>query len=390
MDRNAVLFALIRSVICKEKLSENCIVACTPEMLEAVYTLADKHDLAHLVGQAVSKLGLPDSDILAKCKIAAMQAFMRYMRQDYEYQNTCKVLENAKIPFLPLKGSVLRKFYPEGWMRTSCDADILVRPEDMQAAINALTAKLSYAPGERTTHDVVLFCPGGEHIELHFDLVEEGRANGASLVLSKVWEMAKLRHDYAYWYEMPDELFYFYHIAHMAKHVQAGGCGIRPFVDLWILDRQIEHDEDRRNALLEQGGLLGFETVARRLSRVWMEGKAHDDASRNFEKYLLCGGVYGSFENRVAFKQAIRGGWLRYFLSRVFVPFEKLKGYFPILERHPYLMPVMQIRRWLMLLDPSVAKMAKSELAASRELDDSKAVSVRILMDQLSLNKEVW
>ena len=389
MDRNAVLFALIRSVICKETLSENCIAACTAEMLESVYALADKHDLAHLVGQAVSKLGLADSEALTKCKNAAMQAFMRYMRQDYEYQNTCKTLEAAKIPFLPLKGSVLRAYYPEGWMRTSCDADILVRPEDLQAAINALTAQLSYTPGERATHDVVLYCPGGEHIELHFDLVEEGRANAASAVLRSVWETATLSSGWEYRYEMTDELFYFYHIAHMAKHVQTGGCGIRPFVDLWILDR-LEHTPQSREELLEKGGLLGFANVARKLSRVWMEGEAEDAAPLNFQQFLFTGGVYGSSENRVALRQGNSGGWLRYFLSRLFVPHEKLKGYYPILEKYPWLMPVMQVRRWFMLLDPSVAKMAKSEWIVSSSLDGDRADGMKILMDQLCLENEVW
>lgn len=389
MDREAVLFALIRSVICKEPLNDNCIAACTADMLESVYTLASQHDLGHLVGQAVSKLSLPDSEALKKCKDAAMQAFMRYMRQDYEYQKTCRVLEEAKIPFMPLKGSVLRAYYPEGWMRTSCDADILVRPEDLQAAASALTEKLSYIQGQRATHDVVLQCPGGEHIELHFDLVEEGRANAASTVLSHVWETAKKRPGHDFWYEMTDELFYFYHIAHMAKHVQTGGCGIRPFVDLWILDR-LEHTPQSRDALLEKGGLLGFANVARKLSRVWLEGEAEDAVTRNFQHFLFTGGVYGSSENRVALKQGSSGSRLKYLLSRLFAPYEKLKGYYPILEKYPWLLPVMQVRRWLMLLDPSVAGMARNELAVSHKLDDTKADSMKVLMDQLCLKNEVW
>ena len=390
MDRVTVLFPLIRSVICKETLSEAVVASCTPEMLESVYTLARNHDLAHLVGQAVSKLGLPDSEALKKCKDAAMQAFMRYMRQDYEYQRTCRTLEAAGVPFMPLKGSVLRAYYPEGWMRTSCDADILVRPEDLTAAITALTEQLSYQQGVRATHDVVLHCPGGDHIELHFDLVEEGRANAASTVLSRVWETAKLRPGQVCWYEMPDELFYFYHIAHMAKHVQTGGCGIRPFVDLWILDRLVKCDVSCRDAVLEKGGLLGFANVARKLSRVWLEGEAHDAATRNFQQYLLCGGVYGTAENRVALKQGSSGGRLRYVLSRIFVPYEKLKAYFPVLGKHPWLLPVMQVRRWLMLLNPDVARMAKSELAVSRKLDETQGNSMKMLMDQLCLKNEVW
>ena len=86
MDKQSVLFALLRTVVCGVPADDRLKAACTPEMLDQVYTLACHHDLAHLVGQAVSKLDLPESDALTKCKQAAMQALMRYMRLNYEYE----------------------------------------------------------------------------------------------------------------------------------------------------------------------------------------------------------------------------------------------------------------------------------------------------------------
>ena len=59
-------------------------------------------------------------------------------------------------------------------------------------------------------------------------------------------------------YEMTDEFFYFYHIAHMAKHFENGGCGIRPFVDLVVLDRMDSENFSKRDELLKSGGLLQF------------------------------------------------------------------------------------------------------------------------------------
>ena len=125
MYTQSVLFQLLRIAVCGEAVTEQLKTACTPEMLEAVYDLAARHDLAHLVGQAASKLDLADSEILEKCKKTAMHALMRYMQLNYEYEQVCQVLEQEKIPFIPLKGSVLRNDYPEPWMRTSCDVDIL-------------------------------------------------------------------------------------------------------------------------------------------------------------------------------------------------------------------------------------------------------------------------
>ena len=373
MDVQSVLFALLRTVVCGVPADDQLKAACTPDMLDQVYTLACHHDLAHLVGQAVSKLDLPESDALTKCKQAAMQALMRYMRLNYEYEQVCQTLEQAQIPFIPLKGSVLRHWYPEPWMRTSCDIDVLVKTEDLKAAIGALVEKRQYKYAGPNSHDVSLFAPSGVHVELHFDLVEEGHANLSSTVLQAVWGDVTLREKYGYWYEMSDEFFYFYHIAHMAKHFENGGCGIRPFIDLWILDSIPAADHDRRDALLEKGGLLRFANVARKLSRVWLGGEKADTLSQRMQEFILHGGTYGSTDNRVALQQRKRGGRIGYLFARVFAPYDKLKGYYPILEKHPWLLPVMQVRRWFMLLRPDVARRAKSELAANSKLESAEA-----------------
>lgn len=390
MNKEAVLFGLIRSVICGETVSEEIKTACTPELLEDVYTLASKHDLAHLVGQAVSKLDLPESEVLTKCKQAAMAAFVRYMRLEHEYQQVCRALEEAQIPFIPLKGAVLRAYYPEPWMRTSCDVDILVKEAQLDAAAKVLEETLGYRFAEKTSHDISFFSPGGMHIELHFDLVEDGRANAAGQVLSRVWEDASLVENHSFGHEMSDAFFYFYHIAHMAKHFETGGCGIRPFIDLWILDNKLSFSKETRDAQLEKGKLLRFAMAARKLSCVWFGGEAEDPLSGRLQSFLLHGGVYGSADNRVALQQGNRGGKWGYLLSRVFAPYEKLKSYYPILEKHRWLMPVMQVRRWFMLFRPDVARRAKQEIAVSNGTERCPTDTVGSLLRDIGIYDSSW
>lgn len=389
MNKEAVLFALIRSVICGESVSEEVKTACASALLEEVYALAAKHDLAHMVGQAVSKFPLPESESLTKCKKSAMAAFARYMRLEHECQQVFQALEAAQITYLPLKGTVLRAYYPEPWLRTSCDADILVKKAQLDAASKVLTEKLGCRYSEKTSHDISFYTPSGAHIELHFDLVEDGRANAASQVLSHVWENASVLEGHSFRYEMSDAFFYFYHIAHMAKHFETGGCGIRPFIDLWILDHQ-KHEPAQRDALLQSSDLLRFAEVARKLSRVWFGGETEDPLSGKLQNFLLHGGVYGSMDNRVALKKKDGGSRLRYILSRVFAPYEKLRVYYPILEKHRWLMPVMQIRRWFMLLQPHVWHMAKGELAANRSINSTHAQDAGELLEELGINTSVW
>ncbi len=386
MDQRTIqiLFALLRSAICGAKLTEEERNNYSPELLQELIKISTKHDVAHLLalGLKQNKL-IPDKN--AEIEKSILKAVYRYERTRYEYENLCAALEKAQIPFLPLKGSVLRNYYPEEWMRTSCDIDVLVHREDLDKAISYLKDNHKYVEKERATHDVSLFSPIGIHVELHFDLVEEGRAQNAIKVLGSVWENAALYKGNRYWYEMSDAYFYFYHVAHMAKHFESGGCGIRPFIDLWILNHTENNDGFARDNLLARGGLLKFAETSRRLSEVWFGEKEADELLQKLQEFILRGGVYGTTDNRVALQQTQKGGQFRYMLSRIFIPYAKLKRYYPILEKHPWLMPFMQVRRWFMLSKPEVAKMAKREMAFNAKLEKSKADEMNVLLDDIGL-----
>ena len=387
MDQRTIqmLFALLRSAIRGTKLTDSERENYSEDMLQDLLKLSAKHDVIHLLALGLKQNGLISEDN-AEIEEYILKAVCRYEQLRYEYDILSDALEKAQIPFLPLKGSVLRQYYPELWMRTSCDIDVLVHQNDLETAIAYLSKNHNYVEKERATHDVSLFTQIGVHVELHFDLVEEGRAKSAIDVLKHVWENVSVHKGYKYWYDMTDEYFYFYHIAHMAKHFETGGCGIRPFIDLWILDHMDDVDIVARDALLSQGSLLKFTTVARELSEVWFGGKEADELTLQMQEFILHGGVYGSIDNRVAIQQKKQGGRFGYVLSRVFVPYAKLKRYYPVLEKHPWLMPIMQIRRWFMLLNPDVARMAKKEMAVNKKIERTEANEMNGFLENIGLN----
>ena len=386
MDQRTIqlCFALLRSVICSVDLNDTEKALFSEEQLPHLMAVSKKHDISHLVA-----LGLKQNSLISKDDVeidkSIFKAVYRYEQLNYEYKRLCSVLESAGIDFIPLKGSVLRKYYPEPWMRTSCDIDILVHSDALDRATAHLVKTLKYVKKERTSHDISLFSPGGRHIELHFDLVEEGKANRADDILNSVWKNVSLRENYNHWYEMTDEFFYFYHIAHMAKHFGGGGCGIRPFIDLWILDRIGGVNQSKRDVLLTQGNLLQFANAARKLSRVWFDQEKADKLSLKMQKYILYGGVYGSADNRLAVQQNKRGGRIGYILYRIFVPYVQLKRFYPILERHRWLTPFFRIRHWFRLLNPDTAKRAKREVVINRNVQSSKVEEMKIFLEEIGL-----
>ncbi len=384
-DALKLLLALLRSAVCGEGLTAEEKSLYSSEILPQLTALAKKHDVAQLLAFGLKTNGLLE-EADKKLKNEILTAVYRCETQKLVLKELCEALEKAKIPFIPLKGAVLRDYYPEPWMRTSCDIDVLVQHEDLDAAAEVFIKECGYTEGERTTHDVAFSSPYGVSAELHFDLVEENRAKNAIDVLRSVWKNSSLHDSSEYWYEMTDAYFYFYHIAHMAKHFENGGCGIRPFIDLWILDSMKDVDISARDELLSEGGLMKFAEASRALSKVLLEGKAPDELTIKMQDFLLCGGAYGSTDNRVALQHKKKGGTLGYFVSRIFIPYTKLKRYYPILEKHGWLMPVMQVRRWFMLLNPDIRRMAKQEIAANRKMKGSHADEMNAFLRDMGID----
>ena len=166
---------LIRYEIMQEPLPREIREGLSGDALKQLYQLSKAHDLAHLVGSALdeNRLLLQESIVSEKFRKQTMMAIYRYQQLQYELNQICQTFEEAKIPFIPLKGSVLRQYYPQPWMRTSCDVDILVHESDLEKASGELVERLSYKQEGKGSHDIAFDTPTGMHIELHYDLIEE-------------------------------------------------------------------------------------------------------------------------------------------------------------------------------------------------------------------------
>ena len=342
-----VTLALVRYEILGEELPSAIGEAISPEKLASLYRLSARHDLAHLVGDALTRCGLigGEGDSERRFVNSRDLSRYRYTQMQHEYKRITEALSEGSVDFIPLKGAVVRHLYPKPWMRTSCDIDILVKPEALERAAEILVDKLGYKrDGEGTTHDYGFLSPSGVRLELHYRLLAEGDL-GAEL-LSDVWSFAVPSDDDEHRYLLCDEAFYFFHIAHMAAHFQHGGCGIRTVLDLWLLNNKMDFDKEKRHAMLREGGLFDFALQMERLSDTWFADGEYDDFLREISDYIRHGGVYGSADNRIKVGQTKAGGRFKYLLSRIFISNDTLKKKYPILVKRPYLIPIYHVARW--------------------------------------------
>ena len=168
--------------------------------------------MAQLLGNALG--GDP-----ATCKLEVVRPLVRNSilalsataKIEKEKNRVCRVLGEAHIPYISLKGARIRPCYPKPWMRTSCNNTYEVK----------------------NYHDISLYSPSCTHLELHFSILEDTEQ---IQVLSQVWaHSSPVPGSDGSEYEQSPEFFLFHLIAHMAYHFVHGGCGIPHFLDLFLL-----------------------------------------------------------------------------------------------------------------------------------------------------------
>ena len=155
MELRDALFAALRLELAGELPRDGFFDGVDEAFLLSLYELADRQEVAHLVGDALERLG-----VLAKFSDHTVEPYRRRTvvcayfaeQQRQVFDEIRGAFDAASIPYLPLKGLVLRPLYPESWMRTAGDLDILVKPEDLKRAEEALS-KLHEEQRPNTHHE---------------------------------------------------------------------------------------------------------------------------------------------------------------------------------------------------------------------------------------------
>ncbi|MBR5937456.1 MAG: nucleotidyltransferase family protein [Clostridiales bacterium] len=373
------LFSIIGDVVCNHPLRDDMSLSD----LEELYKLAKRHDLAHLVGYAMINDHVKIDD--DRFRTAFLQQYYSAIRRvtilEKDLAEIKMAFEEAGIDYVLLKGAVLRKIYPEEFMRVSTDMDILVHPVHLEPAERVLAEKLRYKTTDSGSHHDHVTSPSGFHIDLHFRLTE--RESEARPYLDTVWERCRLVEGKQHEYEMKDEMFYLFHMYHMAVHFQLGGCGIRPVLDTWILNHRIDFDSDARRLLLEQSGLLKFAETIESIAEGWLSGSP-STVYPEVEDYILKGGLYGGNQH-IAAVQAQNGSRFKYIMTRVFPPYKSISCRYPVLKKWPILLPFCWLHRLVESVFLGKTKKARYELSKSKE-DIARSEEIKDLFDQVGLS----
>lgn len=386
MERTGeAMVRLVGAEVCGNPLSLPQLTV-TDEFLVELFNVSQAHDVAHLVGSALLNNNLLiGSNAEGQYRNAVYSSIYRYEKLKFSLEQLSEAFEQSEIAYIPLKGAVIRDLYPQPWMRTSCDIDFLVHKEDSEKAVKLLTDSLGYTLKDSNGHDISLLSPEGICVELHFSLLENNSSYPFAKQLEKVWGHASRKRADGYEYGLDEAMLYFYHIAHMAKHFINGGCGIRPFLDLWLIKNQSDTDTDEINNMLSKGGLFEFAQFANVLSDVWFSGGEHDEVTLLMQEYIFNGGCFGSAETRMLSNSWREGGKSKFVLSRVFVPYEELKRRYPIVKKYRFLVPLCEICRLFSLLFGKKRAFRKSYLLNIKNIPEEQLEKANVLFEKIGL-----
>ena len=388
MSIEGIMFSLIRNEICGDHASKEWQSELTPEKYRELFILSRKHDLSHIVASALSHASyLGDDEVSRAFHQELMKAVYRDAQREYAINLTNDLLERAKIPHINLKGSVIRHMYPQSWMRTSCDIDILIHNSDIELVEKVLCSNNYVRLADSSTHDYNFMSPNKIHIEIHHTLTQDGKVSLTDELLTSVWDSHVVLADKClYRYDMTPELFVIYHLAHMGRHLLHGGCGVRPFIDLWLLEKQISAEKSKLDKLLMQCRLKALYDASMDLCRVWLEGQKHSKVTEQFEQYILCGGTYGATANAAKVKAASGIGKIRSFLNMMFLPKENLEVLYPNLKKHPCLYPIYQIKRWFRWFNKHKREKIKLLIEQRNNVTIAETDEISSLLNQLGLS----
>lgn len=310
---------------------------------EKLFKLADFHSVANISFYAVEKLKKkPEPELMKKWAEIRDKAIYKDIIQQTEFENISAAFNKHKINFLPLKGIIIKKLYPQTDMRLMSDIDILIEKK-FASEVKEIMLSLGYYADhiEAGCHDIYMKKPV-MNVEIHRKLFDEDHPDLAQAFNEKAWDMSEQYEDHQFRFKKSE--FFVYIISHTSKHFVIGGTGIRSFMDIWIYYNKYRDELDL--SLFEkffdkQTAKLCRDLLA--VAEIWFGDKKNDGSYDEIIKYVLGSGTYGIVSNSIA--NQIKGGKLKYLFHNLFPSYNKMLYTFPFLKKAPFLLPVCWIIR---------------------------------------------
>lgn len=338
------------------------------EKLRTLYQLSRSHFVDALTGTVLKQAGVR---LPAEWEQSVAKAIRKVILFDAERAELLKFFEQNKIWYLPLKGIILKEYYPSVGMRQMSDNDILFDEKYADEVRNYMVSRgytvESFGQGN---HDVYEKEPV-YNFEMHRALYGAAHDNNWEMYYKDVKSRLLRDEESSFGYHMTAEDFYMYIICHGYKHYKGSGTGIRTLLDFYVFLKGNEGKLDFSyiETECEKLKIADFEKESRILCQkvFGMSGKAAqtvdmDEWRENLSEseqemlaYYMSSGVYGTTERGVKnrMKQCTtkngKTSKVRYVLRRLF-PGKEVYQYYPFVAAHKWILPEFYIWRMIRMV----------------------------------------
>lgn len=310
--------------------------------MEKVYRLSVAHYLEALVGTTLKQAGISVSKSWVEHISKAVRKNILF---DAEREKLFAFMEQNGIWYMPLKGIVLKDYYPAVGMRQMSDNDILFDERfwnEVQKYMESQGYKCTSVG--KNNHDVYEKKPV-YNFELHRSLYGATHQNEMEAYYKDIKDKLVSDSDTSYGFHFTDEDFYVYIVSHAYKHYSGSGTGLRSLLDFYVYLKAKEQKMDF--AYIEKEcevlGIAEFERKNRSLCKKvfnvnelkGMESLKQQLSAEEHKMllYYLSSGVYGTVEREVENginrlkEENVKNSKMRYVLQRLFPGNDTYKHY---------------------------------------------------------------
>lgn len=321
--------------------------------LGGLYIYEKEQDVSNMAYIALKKLGYSDLELIEYQEDYKLNV-LREARFELGGQQVFDAFEKAEINFLPLKGAILKNYYPNPALRTFTDIDIYVGKEIDRAEQELF--KLGYEKtGDDEHNDVGYTKKPSLHIELHKDLFPDDYDFEG--YFDEPYVHTDLKEGYKYYHLYRTDDFFIHVLCHLYKHFTFGGCGLRQYLDIYVMTQKMKLNMDYIRSELKSFGMDGFLDTTLKLNRFFYDGEKPNDELIEIAEFVFNNSTFGNADNRLVLdydkghgeKRTLWGN-IKYFMERWGLNYSQMKLKYKVLKYLPFLLPFCWIYRLITAL----------------------------------------
>lgn len=379
LEGREVLFEAIKSVL------DNTVFNLDISQYKAFYRLAKENGLSGMIYKVLNKEKLSQEVYLRFEKDFFMYNF-QHEKQVALIKKIDDLMNENQIEHIFLKGVSLKAYYPESYMRSMGDIDVLVKEDKIKLVREVFENHQIKLTGNSTAHDNYEDLQGLS-IEVHPRISRDVDDRFDSLS-DHAWNESFIVENSRYQLNVEYEICYL--LVHLVKHFYSSGVGLRSILDigLFVKENQEIINENRLIEQLNQFNLDKFFLTIMYLNKLYFSIDAFSNLQEDYQlkdstlealtEYILVSGIHGHgvgfnrFIGRLGGHHLQKKKRISLIISIVFPSYKDMSGMYPWLRRMPLLYPFTWVVRWfkIMVLKFGVSlKKIRSLFTKSQEVE---------------------